>query len=129
MNQQMTPGAVRTATPFIIGLLGSWLTRQGLNINDDLLAAVLVPVYGYSYYLVARFLEVYVSPRWKYILGLGIVGTPPVYVDPPAVVTDRAGTEVVGEDQPVREKEAVALPPPPASRAGRLAKTKARKRP
>lgn len=95
-RQQFTPGAVRTATPFIIGLLGSWLTRQGLNINDDLLAAVLVPAYGFSYYLVARFLEMYASPKWAYILGFGV--KPPVYVEPPAVVTDADGTRTVLRD-------------------------------
>lgn len=89
----LKPSFIRTAIPFIVGFLGSWLTRQGLNINDDLLAAALVPAFGYVYYVLARFGEVFVSPKWGYVLG---VKKAPVYAVPPAVVTDRDGSREVG---------------------------------
>lgn len=85
----LKPGFIRTATPFIAGLIGSWLTRQGLDINDDFLSAALVFVFGYLYYVVARLGEVYGSSNWSYILGF--TKTRAIYATPPAVVTDETG--------------------------------------
>lgn len=122
---QIKPGAIRTATPFVVGMIGSWLTRRGLNVNDDFLAALLVPAYGYAYYLVARFLEVYVSPKWKYILGLGIATAPATYVTAPAVITTEEGAAVVTEDEPIApleppvEKTAAPTLKPPRQRPPR----------
>jgi hypothetical protein len=83
VNGSLSPSLVRTGTPFLVGLLGSWLTRQGLDVNDDFLSALLVGAYGYGYYFVVRFLEVYASPKWGYILG---IAKAPGYSpqDPPA---------------------------------------------
>lgn len=85
----LTPSLVRTMVPFLVGLLGSWATRQGLDINDDWLAAALTFVFGYGYYVVVRFLEVFASSKWGYILGLA---TGPAYFDE---LQDGAGGEVV----------------------------------
>lgn len=70
MNGSLSPSLVRTFVPFLVGFVGSFLARHGLNINDDALSAVLVLVIGYLYYVVARFLEVYGSAKWGYILGV-----------------------------------------------------------
>jgi hypothetical protein len=95
---QLRPGAVRTATPFLVGWLVSFLSRQGLDINDDNAAYLIGAVGGYLYFLVARFLEVTVSEKWKYVLGLGLAGgSLPVYVEPPA------STGVVVPDEPLAD--------------------------
>lgn len=93
----LKPSLVRTGSPFIVGLIGSWLTRQGLDINDDLLSAALVAVWGYGYYVVARFLEVFSSDKWGYVLG---VRKAPVYAAVPGVTTvqDTEGTRRVVTD-------------------------------
>lgn len=108
------PGLKRTLTPYIVGLLGSWLTRQGLDINDDLLSAFLVFAYGYGYYFVVRLGELYGNSKWSYLLGLST--TRPAYVEPPATVSDAGGTQQI-----VTPEEPVA---PPASRAARASRAK-----
>lgn len=90
---ELGPGLKRTLTPYIVGLLGSWLTRQGLDINDDLLSAFLVFAYGYGYYFVVRLGELYGNSKWSYLLGLST--TRPAYVEPPATVSDAEGTQRV----------------------------------
>lgn len=70
MTGSLSPSLIRTLVPFLVGIVGSWLARHGLGINDDALSAVLVGVIGYLWYVVARFGEVYSSSKWGYILGL-----------------------------------------------------------
>jgi hypothetical protein len=96
--QQLRPGAVRTATPFVVGWFVSLASRHGLDINDDNAAYVIGAVGGYLYYLVGRLLEVTVSEKWKYVLGLGLAGSNvPVYVEPPA------NPGVIVPDEPLGE--------------------------
>lgn len=78
-KSQFSPGAVRTATPFLVGALVSWGARNGLNINDDNAAYLIGAVGGYLFWAVVRFLEVFGSAKWGYVLGLGIAGSTPVY--------------------------------------------------
>lgn len=75
----LTTSFIRTLVPMLVGLLGSFLTRQGMEINDDFLAAGLTVVIGWLYYVVARFLEVYGNSKWGYILG---VAKAPGYTPP-----------------------------------------------
>lgn len=109
-TSQFAPSAVRTAVPFVVGLLGSWLARQGLDINDDFLASGLTAALGYAYYVVARFLEVSVNEKWGYILGWK---KSPVYTDLTATVLSDEGAKVVQapQDEPAAPVDSDAAKP------------------
>lgn len=80
----LTPSLVRTLVPFVAGLIGTWLLdRFALNVDNATIGALLTAGVGYLYYVVVRFLEVYGSTKWGYILGFRKV---PVYADPPQTV-------------------------------------------
>lgn len=79
-RSNLAPSLVRTGAPFAVGVVGSWLAQRGLSIDDDVLSTLLVGLIGYLYYVAARFLEVFASPKWGYVLG---VKGPPQY-EPPA---------------------------------------------
>lgn len=98
-GSQLTPGAIRTATPFLVGYLVSFLARHGLDINDDNASYLIGAGGGYAYYFFARLLEVFVSEKWRYVLGLGLAGSTAVYskVDPPGDPVDRAADNDRGE--------------------------------
>jgi hypothetical protein len=77
----LAPSLIRTLVPFLAGLIGTWLVDKfGVNIDSTTLGIVVSAGIGYGYYVVARFLEVYGSTKWGYILGIKKV---PVYADPP----------------------------------------------
>lgn len=70
-SQTLAPSLVRTAVPFLAGLIATWLAeRLGLPVDSATVGALLTALFGYAYYVVARFLEVYASSKWGYILGL-----------------------------------------------------------
>lgn len=80
----LTPSLVRTLVPFVAGLIGTWLVdRFALEVDTATIGGLLVAGIGYIYYVVARFLEVYGSTKWGYILGFRKL---PVYADPPQTV-------------------------------------------
>lgn len=82
----LTPSIIRTSVPLIIGLLTTWLVDAlGANIDTVTAGALITAFASWVYYTVARFLEVYASPKWGYILGIGRL---PVYADkaPPVTV-------------------------------------------
>lgn len=78
-GQSQTPAFVRTLVPFAVGLAGSWLTRHGLHVNDDMLSGLLVGVFGYVWYVVVHTVELK-YPRFGYLLG---VAKSPTYLAGP----------------------------------------------
>lgn len=77
---ELAPSLVRTAIPFLAGLFGTWLLeRFGVEVDTATVGALLTAVIGYVYYVVVRFMEVFVSDRWGYVLGFR---KKPVYVPP-----------------------------------------------
>ena len=67
----LAPSLVRTLTPFLAGLLGTFLLdKLGVAVDSSTTSALLTAGIGYGYYVVARFLEVFASAKWGYILGL-----------------------------------------------------------
>lgn len=81
----LTPSLVRTLLPFLAGLIGTWLVEKfGVEVDTATVGALLTAGIGYGYYVVARFLEVFGSDRWGYILGFRKL---PVYADPPLPAT------------------------------------------
>lgn len=95
----LAPSLIRTLVPFLAGLVGTWLVdRFGVNVDSTTVGVLISAVIGYGYYVVARFLEVYGSTKWGYILGIRKV---PVYAEPPlpkVIVADRgeAGGTTLG---------------------------------
>lgn len=82
------PAFIRTAVPMIVGYLSSWLVRQGFDINDDMLSAVITAVAGFLYFAVAKWLETHKHSKFGWLLGSSKV---PVYTTPPSITTDAAG--------------------------------------
>lgn len=93
----LTPSLVRTLLPFIAGLIGTWLLEKfGVEVDTATIGALLTAGIGYGYYVVVRFLEVYGSDKWGYILGFRKL---PVYASPPlpaTVVADDNGSVELG---------------------------------
>ena len=66
----LAPSLVRTLLPFLAGLLGTFLLDQfAIEVDSNATTALLTAGIGYLYYAAARFLEVYGSDKWGYILG------------------------------------------------------------
>lgn len=89
----LTPSIVRTSIPLLVGLLATYVVDLIGPKIDTVTAGALITAGGsWVYYFVARLLEVYASPKWGYILGIGRL---PVYAEknPPVnvAVRDEAG--------------------------------------
>lgn len=78
-SAELKPSLVRTLAPFIVGpILAALATRLGLPLDEikpdsALYVGVMAAVtgaFGYVYYVVARFAEVFLNPKWGYVLGL-----------------------------------------------------------
>ncbi|MFF8817284.1 hypothetical protein ACF07D_04700 [Leucobacter sp. NPDC015123] len=73
---QVTDAVVRTTLlPLVVTLIVDVVLRTtGVDLGgyQTLVAAAA----GYVGYAVVRFLEVYVSPKWGYILGLKVASAP-----------------------------------------------------
>lgn len=64
---------VRTFVPLIVGAVLSWAATAGIPLDDGFepaLIAVLSFVFGAVYHIGIRLLEIYVSPRFGWLLGL-----------------------------------------------------------
>ena len=60
----LPPSIVRTVVPIVVGWISTWLP-----ITSEQLAAVVGTVVAALWYVGARVLEVYVSPRFGWLLG------------------------------------------------------------
>jgi hypothetical protein len=84
-SSTLTPSLVRTLVPLLVGIVATWVARKlGLDPTDPVLSSVITVGFSYGYYVLARFLEVFASDKWGYILGLRKL---PVYADPPLPAT------------------------------------------
>ena len=92
----LTPSIVRTGVPLAVGVLVTWLVqRLGFAELDTATSGALVSgVAAWVYYTVIRFLEVYASPKWGYILGIGRL---PVYASKEPPVTVQVPAEPHGD--------------------------------
>lgn len=95
------PSLVRTLVPLIFGPV---VTLFGFDINDPQTNLIVSAVVSYVFYVIVRLLELK-APVLGYLLG---VAKAPVYLSPPAIVTDEDGTRVVGDDLNLTEEPDVA---------------------
>lgn len=64
---------VRTIVPIVVGAVVAWLVKQGIPVDEEFsaaISAVLFAVFSSVYYIVARLLETYVTPKLGVLLGL-----------------------------------------------------------
>lgn len=64
---------VRTFVPIIVGAVISFFVTRGIELDPDVEASIFVVLTGAFnglYYLVVRLFEVYVSPKFGWLLGL-----------------------------------------------------------
>lgn len=74
--QDLRASVIRTAVPFLVAWLSTWLPRE-LGITDEQLTAGVALIVGGAWWLIARVLEVYVAPViGRVMLGLGFYGAP-----------------------------------------------------
>jgi hypothetical protein len=88
---EIFPSIVRTVTPYVTGAIITFGIKHGVDLTADqtlTLGTVVVAVE----YSALRWLEVNVSDKFGYLLGFK---KKPVYVSPPAIVTDTTGTVTV----------------------------------
>lgn len=79
---------VRSVVPYLVGGALSWVTSLGLEIDPQFegsLTAALTLFFGTVYYIVVRALEVYVAPKFGWLLGLAKT---PIYVKMEAPIAD-----------------------------------------
>lgn len=95
-SAELSPSLIRTLVPMLVGLLGTWLVSLGVNIDSTVLAGLVTVAIGWVYYVVIRFLEVFSSSKWGYVLGLK---AKPIYSPP--VSRGDAGQAVVAGLGPV----------------------------
>lgn len=78
-SAELKPSLVRTLAPFIVGpILAALATRLGLPLDEIkpdsalyvALMGAITGAFGYAFYAAARFAEVFISPKWGYVLGL-----------------------------------------------------------
>ncbi|MET4780795.1 hypothetical protein [Glaciihabitans sp. UYNi722] len=89
---------VRTFVPIIVGAVVAFLVSAGINLDGQfevLLTTLLTGVFTAIYYLLVRIFEVYVSPKFGWLLGLA---KPPAY----------AGTAGTGEPVLITNLSALA---------------------
>lgn len=63
---------VRTYVPIIVGTILGFLVSKGVEVSPDLevaLTATLTSVFSVIWYTGARLLEVYVAPKFGWLLG------------------------------------------------------------
>lgn len=64
---------VRTLVPIIVGTVLGWAALLGIDVDKEfepLLGALLTGAFGGLYYVGVRLLEVYVTPKLGWLLGL-----------------------------------------------------------
>lgn len=77
---------VRTFTPIIVGAVLGWFTTSGITLDPEFetsLTLVIGAAFAGLYYLAVRLFELYVSPKFGWLLGLA---KPPVYTTPEPVL-------------------------------------------
>lgn len=91
----LTPSIVRTGVPLVVGLIVTWAVQKLglLDLDTATSGAVTSGIAAWIYYTMIRFLEVYASPKWGYILGIGRV---PVYPEKSPPVTVQVPSEPEG---------------------------------
>lgn len=66
----LAPSFIRTYLPLVAGLLGTFLLKKfGVEVDTATAGAVVTVVISAVYYTIARFLEVFASEKWGYVLG------------------------------------------------------------
>lgn len=73
MAKPLFDSLVRTFVPIIVGLVAALFVTWNIEVDpqfNELLAVSLASFFTFVYYAVARILEVYVKPRFGWLLGL-----------------------------------------------------------
>lgn len=89
--------AVRTWTPMLLALVVHVAAIAKIDIVDNELvknaiAVMIDSVIGVVFYVIVRCLELFKSSKWgKWLLGLGLIKTAPLYVKPAEVMTNVQG--------------------------------------
>lgn len=77
---------VRTFTPIIVGAVLGWFTTTGITLDPEFetsLTLVIGALFAGLYYLAVRLFELYVSPKFGWLLGLA---KSPAYETPEPVL-------------------------------------------
>lgn len=78
---------VRTLVPIIVGAVIGWAVTTGITLDDQFevaLTLVITAAFQGVYYVAVRLLELYVAPRFGWLLG---IARQPVYAPDPSTVT------------------------------------------
>lgn len=73
MFKDIYDSLVRTFTPIFVGWVISLFVANGINLDPQFELALttgLTPAFGFIYYFIIRVLEVYVAPKFGWLLGL-----------------------------------------------------------
>lgn len=73
MARALFDSITRTIVPIVVGAVISWAVTAGITLDDQFevaLTAALTGLFSGAYYIVVRLFEVYVSPKFGWLLGL-----------------------------------------------------------
>lgn len=66
----MKDSIIRTVVPLIVGTILTALAALKIDVDEASLTVVITPIVVGLYYIVVRIFEVYVSPKFGWLLGL-----------------------------------------------------------
>lgn len=68
-SSDLKTSVIRTITPFLVGLVATFLAKIGIKIDDAFVTPAITIGVGSAWYAVARWLEINVAPKWGRLLG------------------------------------------------------------
>ena len=66
---------VRTYVPWLVGVVLGWLVSLGIPLDPEVETQLTIAIMGvvtFIWYALVRVFEVYVSPKFGWLLGLGV---------------------------------------------------------
>ena len=88
----MVPGFIRTVVPVVVGAFIAWVMSVfGVDITEygEAITGALIVVLTGAWYVLFRFLERNISPRWGWLLGLA---DQPIYGEEVAAIEPNSKT-------------------------------------
>ena len=111
MADKILASVIRTVVPVIVGVLVASAAKVGFHLTDDTFTGVVTTGVTAAYYTIARGLEVYVGPRWGWLLGKAGA---PKYVAQDVTVSAAVAPVVNGRSTGVNGLVTVGTAPSPA---------------
>lgn len=82
----MLDSLLRTLVPIVVGAVIGQAAKYGLNLDEGAVTVIVTPTVTFVYYAVARVVEQAWPAAGRFLLSLGLAGTPTSYSKTPAAI-------------------------------------------